>query len=70
MRFRADIYGKKKIEDLGFDDKLGYNTAEATEDQIIEYLCSEKRYGLADTDYSPEMKYKIMVIRYALAKNG
>lgn len=70
MRFRADIYGKKKIEDLGFDDKLGYNTAEATEDQIIEYLCSEKRYGLADTDYSPEMKYKIMVIRYALAQNG
>ncbi len=70
MRFRADIYGKRKIEDLGWDKNLKYNTAEATEAQIIEYLCGEKKYGLEDTDYSPEMKYKIMVIRYALAQNA
>lgn len=69
MRFRADIYGKLKIDDLGWDKDLKYNTAEATEEQIIDYLCSE-RYGLADSDYSPEMQYKIMVIRYALAQNA
>ena len=69
MRFRADIYGKKRIEDLGWDKELKYNTAEATEEQIIEYLCGE-RYGITDGGYSPEMAYKIMVIRYALAQNG
>jgi len=70
MRFRADIYGKLKAEDLGWDKDLKYNTAEATEEQIIDYLCSDKRYGLADTDYPPQMRYKIMVIRYALAQNA
>lgn len=69
MRFRADIYGKKRIEDLGWDKDLKYNTAEATEEQIIDYLCGE-RYGISDSGYSPEMEYKIMVIRYALAQNG
>ncbi len=69
MRFRADIYGKKRIEDLGWDKELKYNTAEATEEQIIDYLCSD-RYGITDGGYSPEMAYKIMVIRYALAQNG
>lgn len=70
MRFRADIYGKRKIDDLGWDKELKYNTAEATEDQIIAYLCGEDKYNLESTDYSPEMKYKIMVIRYALAQNA
>ena len=69
MRFRADIYGKLKIDDLGWDKNLKYNTAEADEEQIIAYLCGE-RYGLTESDYSPEMQYKIMVIRYALAQNA
>lgn len=70
MRFRADIYGKAKIEDLKWDKDLKYNTAEASEEQIIEYLCGEKKYHLNDTDYTPEMKYKIMVVRYALSQNA
>ncbi len=70
MRFRADIYGKKKIEDLGWDKELGYNTAEATEEQMIAFLCGEKKYDLIDSGYSPEMQYKIMVIRYALSQNA
>lgn len=70
MRFRADIYGKAKIEDLKWDKDLKYNTAEASEEQIIEYLCGEEKYDLNNTDYSPEMKYKIMVVRYALSKNA
>ena len=70
MRFRADIYGKAKIEDLKWDKDLKYNTAEATEEQIIEYLCGEKKYCLNQTDYTPEMKYKIMVVRYALSQNA
>lgn len=70
MRFRADIYGKAKIEDLKWDKDLKYNTAEASEEQIIEYLCGEDKYDLLKTDYTPQMQYKIMVIRYALSQNA
>ena len=68
MRFRADVYGHQKIEDLEYDDDLGYDTAKATEKQIVDYLF--RRYELDESDYSPEMKYNIMIVRYALAQNG
>lgn len=70
MRFRADIYGKAKIEDLKWDKDLKYNTAEASEEQIIEYLCGEDKYDLLQSDYTPQMQYKIMVVRYALSQNA
>lgn len=68
MRFRADVYGETKVEDLGWDKERGYNTAEATEEQII--ACLSERYGLDESGYSKKMQYKILVIRYALAQNG
>lgn len=68
MRFRADVYGEQKIEDLKYDKKLGYNTAEATEEQMVHFL--QENYGLDESSYSPRMRYKIMVVRYALAQNG
>ena len=68
MRFRADVYGYQKIEDLEYDDDLGYDTAKATEKQIVDYLF--RRYELDESDYSQEMKYNIMIVRYALAQNG
>lgn len=68
MRFRADVYGENKIEDLGWKKDLGYDTSQATEEQVIEYL--SKRYGLDEKDYSKRMTYRILVIRYALAQNG
>ena len=68
MRFRADVYGKTKIEDLGYDKNRGYDTSEATEEQIIEYLGS--RYGLDKSTYPKDLQYKILVVRYALAQNS
>ena len=68
MRFRADVFGKSKIDDLGWDKDKGYNTAEATENQIIDYL--SERYGLDESDYPKKLKYQILVIRYALAQNS
>ncbi len=68
MRFRADVYGESDIDDLGYDKKLGYDTAEATAEQVIAYL--EERYGLDETDYEPADRYKILVVRYALAQNS
>lgn len=66
MRFRADVYGETKIEDLGWDKDRGYDTSVATEEQIMECLC--KRYGLEEGDYPQQLQYKIIVIRYALAQ--
>ncbi len=68
MRFRADVYGEADIEDLKWNKNLGYNTKDATETQIVEYL--QKLYGLDESDYSKKQKYKIMVLRFALAGNS
>lgn len=68
MRFRADVYGETKIDDLGWDKEKGYNTAEATEQQIIDYLSA--RYGLDESGYPADLQYQILVIRYALAQNS
>ena len=67
MRFRADVYGKTKIDDLGWDKDRGYDTSKATEDQIISYL--SQRYGLEESSYAKDMQYKILVLRYALAQH-
>lgn len=68
MRFRADVYGKSKIEDLGKSTKLGYDTSEADEEQILAYL--RELYDLDETDYSDKQVYDILVVRYALAQNS
>lgn len=67
MRFRADVYGEADPDNLGYDKTLKYNTAKATEEQIIAYL--SKRYGLNESDYSDAVRYRILVIRFALAQN-
>ncbi|SCW26741.1 penicillin-binding protein 2 [Lachnospiraceae bacterium C10] len=67
-RFRADVYGKAKISELGFDSKLGYSTAEATPEQIMEFLYSEKKFSI-DKKYDKFMRYKIAVLRYKIWMN-
>ncbi len=75
LRFLADIYGKKKTDDLEYKQR----TATATE--LIEYLCT--RYGIGEyTDpndknsfipgggYSKSEVLKMVTIRYALTLNG
>ncbi len=85
-RFRADVYGYSKIEDLKKNKhKLGYEESEATPSQMIDFLRSDKKFGirlegtdtLSDIDkrvgqqlYSKEMAYKILVIRYAINLNS
>lgn len=76
LRFLADVYGRKTITDENFvnkNSKLGYVEAEATVDQVVEYLC-EKRdgygYGLTTEEYSLEDLYRILVIRYAISQNS
>lgn len=67
-RFLADVYGESSYDDLNYDDKLGYNPAEATEEQVMEYL-SEKRYEISG-EYDRSMAYKITVVRFAMSQNA
>ncbi len=79
QRFKADIYGRKRVEDLEPRE------AAATADQIMEYLCGKERYYISrdayteeqrkayqipEEDRSPEEKLKIATVRYAMGLNG
>ena len=79
LRFKADIYGHRTVEELEPKE------AAATADQIMDYLCSSKRYyvsrdaytpeqrkayGLPDEELPPEEKLKIVTVRYAMSLNG
>lgn len=49
QRFRADVYGYNKIEDLEKNknqQKLGYKESEATPQQIFDYLRSDDKFGI------------------------
>lgn len=67
-RFLADVYGETSYDNLGYDKKLGYDTANATEEQIMSYL-KEERFGVSE-DYDTQMAYKIVVVRFAMAQNA
>lgn len=67
-RFLADVYGETAYDNLGYDEKLGYDTSAATEDQIMEYLKND-RFGVSE-EYDAEMAYKIVVVRFAMAQNA
>ena len=76
-RFKADIYGRKTIEDL----KPLEGTA--TAEDVMDYLCGSKKYGLYDASvyskdpekakaecvYTDEEKLKIVTVRYAMDQN-
>ena len=69
QRFRADVFGKNSIDDLEYNEKLGFDEATATPDQIIDYLQGDKVYNISDK-YSKKLKYEIMVVRYNMGQNS
>lgn len=77
LRFLADIYGRKKI------DQLKTNERNATPDDVIEYLCSQEKYAIGTREdnhgtiefvpmkgYSKSDILKIITIRYAMSTNA
>ncbi|MBQ7765705.1 MAG: penicillin-binding protein [Lachnospiraceae bacterium] len=77
LRFLADIYGKKYTSDLEYDEKT------STPDDVIEYLCGRKKYGIGyyaepgvnssfipGGGYTKEEVVQIITIRYALSLNS
>lgn len=71
QRFRADIYGKSSIDELGYNEKLGYDTATASADQIMAYLCSDLTSCFdISASYVKKDVYRIAIIRYRMRQNS
>lgn len=86
QRFRADVYGYTKVEDLKTNKrKLGYSEEDATPRQIFDYLRSDEKFGIRIQDvdtpteddkkyeqqfFSLQDAYKILVIRYFMNQNN
>ncbi len=68
QRFRADIFGHSSIEELEYNESLGYHEAEATAGQIIEYLCSDRRFGVEG--FGGREALQISAVRYAMSLNA
>ncbi len=69
QRFRADIFGKSSVDDLEYNEKLGFDEANATPEQIIDYLQGENVYNISE-EYSKSLRYEIMVVRYNMGQNS
>ena len=69
QRFLADVYGYSSYDDMGYNKRVGYNTARATADQVMDYLCGEKHFDIGD-EYEINDRYRIAIIRYAMSQNG
>ena len=64
QRFRADVFGESDVSALGYNDKLGFDTATATPDQIMEYIGSDNT-GCFDisSEYDKKDAYRIAIFR-------
>lgn len=69
QRFLADVYGRRLTDNLTYNKDLGYHEGKATADQVMEYLQSEDKFGIAG-NYTGDMAYRITVIRYAISENS
>ncbi len=67
QRFRADIFGHSSINDLEYNDRYDIDEANATPDEIMEYL-TQDRFGISE-DYDKAMQYKIAIVRYNMSLN-
>ncbi len=69
-RFLADVYGHTSTSTLGYDEDLGYDLANATPEQVMEYLMTDNYKFQVSEEYEPELAYKITVIRYAMSEKA
>ncbi len=72
QRFRADVFGYSDISDLkknASESSYGINEADATPEEIMDYLYGDKRYQISE-DYPKKYRYEIAVIRYNISQNS
>ncbi len=69
QRFRADVFGRAKIDDLVKNKDLGIDERVASAEEVMAYLTGEDRYNISKK-YSEDMRYKICIVRYKISQNG
>lgn len=69
-RFKADIFGYTSIDSLKYNEKMGFNEADATASQIMDYLCSEYCYRVKELELDKRLAYEVCVIRYNMGLNA
>lgn len=67
-RFRADVFGKSSADDLEYDKDTGIDEANATAEQIMEYLMGKDNFDIS-SKYDGDLAYRIVVVRYAMLGN-
>lgn len=67
-RFRADVFGKNSADDLEYNKDTGIDEANATAEQIMEYLMGKDNFGIS-SKYDVDLAYRIVVVRYAMLGN-
>ena len=68
-RFLSDVFGKK-YEKLEYNKKLGFDEANATAENVIDYLRSNQTECFDVNDkYDKQTIYDIVVVRYAIKQN-
>lgn len=67
-RFRADVFGKSSADDLEYDKDTGIDEANATAEQIMEYLMGKDNFSIS-SKYDGDLAYRIVVVRYAMLGN-
>ncbi len=69
-RFLADVFGQNSYDDLEYNKTFGFDEANATAEQIIEYLASDSSECFdINKEYDQQMLYDIVVVRYAIKGN-
>ncbi len=74
-RFLADVFGEAYYDDLGYNTDFGFNEANATAEQVMEYLLDEFRMSEEKSKkdkaelYPKETAYQIAAVRYSMLEN-
>jgi penicillin-binding protein 2 len=68
VTFRLNVFGRASEDKLQYNKDYGIDEANATAAQMMEYLMSEKKFGV-DSSYSQQLAYEIVVVRYAINEN-
>lgn len=66
LRFLADVFGRKTVDELKFNSKLGIDEANATAKQVVYYLVNNK-YEIDESN--EKLAFEIAVVRYGLSAN-
>lgn len=83
QRFLADVFGHSYVKELTYNSKLGTNEADATAQQLFDYLCTSYKINydtsLASGDaqetddgtvYSLSDAFELVKVRYAVSANA